>query len=132
MAAAALLLPSMAVPESRVADRSAGRRIERNRAREFQNRHPEVLYVQVGTRASARDAGPNVAVMSNSHNVTLNATVRTLDSDAPARGNLILSAAQKGHCAGCAVHAADAAPRSRGSRARGSRCRSVVCTASTP
>ena len=91
------LLPSMAVPESRVASGAPGAALRATAHVTFKVIIPKVLYVRVGTASeNALDPG-NVAVMSNGHNATLNAALRTPDSNVPARGNLILnSAARKG------------------------------------
>ena len=56
---------------------------------------PTVLSLEVGTGVGTGGdhslGAETVSIISNSHNVTLNAAVRT--SDSPARGNVILSAA---------------------------------------
>jgi hypothetical protein len=134
-AAAAWLLPSTAVPESRVASGAPAAALSATARVTFKIIIPKVLYVRVGNaNENVLDPG-NVAVMSNSHNATLNAALRTLDSNAPARGNLILnSAARKGiaqnaHCSPT-DRAAPAAAASGGDGHGGAS--QIVCTVSMP
>ena len=134
--AGAWLLPSMAVPESRIASGAPGAARSATAHVTFKIIIPKVLYVRVGNVSeNALDAG-NVAVMSNGHNATLNAALRTLDSKAPARGNLILnSAARKGIAqnAQCSPAADRAAPAAAASSGDGnSTAPQIVCTVSTP
>jgi hypothetical protein len=134
-AAAAWLLPSMAVPESRVASGAPGAALSATARVTFKIIIPKVLYVRVGNASeNALDPG-NVAVISNSHNATLNAALRTPDSNAPARGNLILnSAARKGIAQNAQCSLADrAAPTAAASSGdANSAAPQVVCTVSMP
>jgi hypothetical protein len=133
--AAAWLMPSMAVPESRVASGAPGAALTTPARVAFKIIIPKMLYVRVGdVTENALDAGM-VAVMSNSHNATLNAALRTLDSSAQARGNLILtSAAKKGIAqnAQCSL-AHSAVPAAAASSAdRNGAARQLICTVSMP
>lgn len=132
-AAAAWLLPSMAVPESRVASGAPGTALSASARVTFKIIIPKVLYVRVGNVSeNVLDAG-NVAVMSNGHNATLNAALRTLDSTAPARGNLILnSAARKGIAQNAQCSLADRAAPAAASGDGNSGAPQIVCTVSTP
>ena len=141
------LLPSMAVPESRVAGGAPGAALHATAHVTFKVIIPKVLYVRVGTASeNALDPG-NVAVMSNGHNATLNAALRTPDSNVPARGNLILnSAARKGIAqnAQCALSDrallsdraslsdTDSLPAAAPSGDGNSPAPQLVCTVSTP
>jgi len=133
--AGAWLLPSMAVPESRIASGAPGAALSATARVTFKIIIPKVLYVRVGNVSeNALDAG-NVAVTSNGHNATLNAALRTLDSNAPARGNLILnSAARKGIAQNAQCSPAEwAAPAAAASSGDGnSAAPQIVCTVSTP
>jgi hypothetical protein len=133
--AGAWLLPSMAVPESRVASAAPGAARSATARVAFKIIIPKVLYVRVGNVSeNALDPG-NVAVMSNSHNATLNAALRTVDSNAPARGNLILnSAARKGIAQNAQCSLTDrGAPAAAASSSDGnSAAPHVVCTVSMP
>ena len=88
--------------------------------------------MQVGNAHDRALGARTVAVMSNSHNVTLNATTR--DSNDPARGNVILSAAarkgiaQDAQCTLGLVRAAPAMPRGAGNVAS----QAMICTVSMP
>ena len=96
---AALLLPWAAVPESRVETAAANAALQATAHVNFKIVIPQVLYLHVGADAAAADT---VAIMSNSRNVWLTATVRPSDDRMVARasaaanagrGNVILSAA---------------------------------------
>jgi hypothetical protein len=130
---AASLLPSIAVPESRVAAAAPGAALSATARLTFKIIVPQVLYLQVGSLSERVLGADTVAVMSNGHDVSLNASLRPLDSHAPARFDLILNgAARKGvaqdaHCspapraaAPVAVPAGDAGTRQ------------VLCTVSMP
>jgi hypothetical protein len=61
---------------------------------------PKVLYLRVNGGNEPIDGAPidgaqTVAVMSNSRNVSLNATIRTSDSDVHARGVVLGASARK-------------------------------------
>jgi hypothetical protein len=104
MSLAALLLPSMAAAESHMQTKASGTASVAAARVNFKIVIPTVLYMQVGNaadRALRADRPPGgdrtlgaetVAIMSNSRNVTLNATVRRPDSDAALRGNVVRSA----------------------------------------
>src|ERR1700736_6154841 len=118
MGIAALLLPLMVAAGSHIqteAARAATAHVN------FKIIIPTVLSMQVGN-ASDRALGlgaETVAIMSNSRNVSLNATVR--DSGVPARGSVILRASAR------KVIAQDALCTVGDAQAR-----RVVCTVSMP
>ena len=114
---AASLLPSMAVPESRVAAGAAGTAQSATARLTFKIIVPQVLYERIL-------GAETVAVMSNGHDVALNATVRPLDSNATARFDLILNgAARKG-----VAQDAQCSPAPRAAVG----ARQVICTVSMP
>jgi hypothetical protein len=131
LSSAALLLPTMAVPESRMETGQTGAPLQATAHLNFKIVIPKVLYLHV---AGAGDRGAQtVAIMSNSRNVWLTATVRTADdrestNSATARGNVILSAAAR------KVIAEDAACRLSGPRVTGdsAAANQLICTASMP
>jgi hypothetical protein len=139
--AGAWLLPSMAVPESRVASGAPGAALSATARMTFRIIIPKVLYVRVGN-ASENSLDPgNVAVMSNGHNATLNAALRTPDANARDRDNLILnSAARKGIAQNAQCSLSDsgaqsdrgAPPAAASSGDENSRSPRLVCTVSTP
>jgi hypothetical protein len=92
----ASLLPSMAVPESRVAAAAPGTAQSATARLTFKIIVPQVLYLQVGSLGERVLGADTVAVMSNGHDVALNATQRPLDSNAPARDLILNGAARKG------------------------------------
>jgi hypothetical protein len=121
MSIAALLLPSVVTAESHIQTKAASTALAAPARVNFKIVIPTTLSMHVGN-ASDRVAGAQtVAIMSNSRNVTLSATVRTPDADALAHGNVILSAAAR------KVIAQDA-PCAPGD----ARARRVVCTVSMP
>jgi hypothetical protein len=133
--AGAWLLPSMAVPESRVASGAPGGALSATARVTFKIIIPKVLYVRVGNESENALGPGNVAVVSNNHNATLNASLRTVDSNAPARGNLILnSAARKGIAqnAQCALADRGAPAAAASTSDRNSAPSQVVCTVSMP
>jgi hypothetical protein len=129
MGSAALLVPMMAVPESRIQTEGAGTGLQATAHLNFKIVIPKVLYLHVAG-ANDRDAH-TVAIMSNSRNVWLTSTLRTPEphaSDAAAHGTVILSAAAR------KIIAQDTActlsePRA-GRAAAGAT--QLVCTASMP
>jgi hypothetical protein len=136
--AAASFLPSPALPDSRGASGAPGTALRATARVNFKIIIPQVLSLRVGdVSASALGAG-TVAVMSNGHNATLNASLRTLDATTPARGNLILNgAARKGIAqdAQCSLAGAPATADSSGagnSGAGNGGTRQVICTVSMP
>jgi hypothetical protein len=138
MGSAALLVPMMAVPESRIQTAVAGTALQATAHLNFKIVIPKVLYLHVED-AGDRDS-QTVAIMSNSRNVWLTATVRppeTRGSDAAIhpsansvspRGNVVLSAAARKIIAqdtACTVS------EPRGGRAPAGATQ-LVCTASMP
>jgi hypothetical protein len=128
MSSAALLVPMMAVPESRIQTEGAGTGLQATAHLNFKIVIPKVLYLHVAS-PNVRDA-QTVAVMSNSRNVWLTATLRTpgaQGSDA-AHGNVMLSAAAR------KVIAQDTACTSSEPRAGrpSTGATQLVCTASMP
>jgi hypothetical protein len=104
MSSAALLVPMMAVPESRIQE-GAGTGLQATAHLNFKIVIPKVLYLHV---AGVNDRDPQtVAIMSNSRNVWLTATLRVPEvqgsdgalrasaNSAAAHGNTILSAAAR-------------------------------------
>jgi hypothetical protein len=131
MGSAALLVPMMAVPESRIQTEGTGAGLQATAHLNFKIVIPKVLYLHV-TSANDRDA-QTVAIMSNSRNVWLTATLRTppqtqgTDVAAP-HGNVILSAAARKIIAqdtACTLSEPRANPASAGAT-------QLVCTASMP
>jgi hypothetical protein len=121
MGIAISLLPFTAVPESRVQTGAANAPLSATAHLNFKIIIPKVLYLQVGNGNDRVLDAQTVAVLSNGHNVSLNATVRSADAGMHARSNVILnSAARKGI-------AQDAQCRPGGPASR-----PVICTVSTP
>jgi hypothetical protein len=136
MGSAALLVPMMAVPESRIQTEGTRTGVQATAHLNFKVVIPKVLYLQV-EGVNDRNA-QTVALMSNSRNVWLTATLRTPpDADAAARsaansaaahGNVMLSAAahkiivQDTACTLSEPRAGRAAPGAT----------QLVCTASMP
>jgi hypothetical protein len=135
MSSAALLVPMMAVPESRIQE-GAGTGLQATAHLNFKIVIPKVLYLHV---AGANDRGAQtVAIMSNSRNVWLTASLRTpevQDSDGAIRSSansaaahVILSAAAHKVIAqdtACALSEPRAGRPSAGAT-------QLVCTASMP
>jgi hypothetical protein len=123
---AALLLPLSATPESHILAPTANSKSNATAHVDFKIIIPRVLYLRVSDADTAAvDAPPNtVAVMSNSHNVALTATVRS--GAGSVAGNVILSAAARKTIAQDAVCAA---PAAAGPAAPANR---LICTASMP
>ena len=100
----AVLLPSMVAAESHLQTKAVGTASVATARVNFKIVIPTVLYLQVGNAADRalgadrplgadrRLGAETVAIMSNSRNVTLNASVRRPDSDVPLRGNVIRGA----------------------------------------
>jgi hypothetical protein len=136
MSATALLLPLMAVPESRIESQSASSASSTAAHVNFKVVIPQVLYLHVAP-ANDDTAGANtVGVMSSGRNVTLNATIRTTDSNISARRNVILNAAarkaivQDAQCA--PAPPPGGAPPGGSPVSPGTGTRAVICTASMP
>ena len=129
------MLPLTAIPESRVETAAPGTALVATAHVNFKIIVPKVLYLQVGNSNDRAIGAETVAVMSNSHNATLNATVRTLESNAPARGNLILSAAGRNiiaQDAKCSLGAGRAPPARAAAMTGPIAARQVICTISMP
>lgn len=137
----ALLLPVTIAAESRIQTGAAKAALSASAHVNFKIVIPKVLYMNVGSGTDRAVGAETVAIMSNGHNVTLNASVRLHDSEGPAHGSTILSAAarkvieQDAQCT--AVPAAAVPSRSRATRTAGadlsnSGDRQVICTASMP
>lgn len=103
MSTASLLLPLTAIPESQVQTAASGVAVAVTAHVNFKVIIPQLLSLQIGDTNSLALNGGMVAIMSNGHNVALNATERTA-GNTHAYTNLILSsAARKGiaqhvHC----------------------------------
>ncbi|HEV7614493.1 MAG TPA: hypothetical protein VGO37_21625 [Steroidobacteraceae bacterium] len=89
--AAILLLPSMVSAESHIQAVALNDAPTATARVNFKIVIPRVLYVRLGTGNDRAVGAETVAIMSNSRNVTLNATIRTPGSSA--QGNVILSSA---------------------------------------
>ncbi len=128
-----LLPPTKAEAESRIQTGAANATLNATAHVNFKIVIPKVLYLHVdGGTAGAQ----TVAVMSNGRNVSVNATIRTPDSNVPARGNLILSAAARkiiAQDARCMPLSAPGAAPPAGIQSPGSiGTRQVICTVSMP
>ena len=88
----AVLLPSMVAAESHLQTKAVGTASVATARVNFKIVIPTVLYLQVGNAADRALGAETVAIMSNSRNVTLNASVRRPDSDVPLRGNVVRGA----------------------------------------
>ena len=132
---ATLLVPSTAVPESRVGTGAPNAALSAAAHLNFKIIVPKVLYLRVGSAYERLLGAQTVAVMSNGHNATLNATLRTLDLNAPARGNLILNAAARkviAQDAHCTLGPGGAAAARAESKSANAGAPQVVCTLTMP
>ena len=86
MSSAALLLPISTGAESHLQMGAPGAALKATAHVDFKIIIPPVLYLDVSDHGIRVPGAQPVAVMSNSRNLTLNATVRTSDSDVHARG----------------------------------------------
>jgi hypothetical protein len=134
MSMAALLLPLMVAADSHIQTKAASAALAATSHVDFKIVIPTVLYMHVesGNDRTTRGA-ETVAIMSNSRNVTLDATVRTPESEVHARGGAILSASARkiiAQDAPCTVGNAAAPMVARG-RAK-AEDRRMVCTVSMP
>jgi hypothetical protein len=121
MGIAISLLPLTAVPESRVGTGAPNAPLSSAAHLNFKIIIPKVLYLQVGNGEDRVLDAQTVAVQSNGHTVSLNATVRSADDPIHARGNVILnSAARKGIAQNAQC------------RPAGQASRPIICTVSTP
>lgn len=124
---AALLLPMAAVPESRIETPAANSAMQATAHLNFKIVIPKVLYLHVAG-ANDRDA-QTVAIVSNSRNVWLTASVRTTEPrGSAAHGNIILSAAARKVIAQDSVCTLSE-PRAHRAAAGATQ---LVCTASMP
>ncbi len=104
MSTASLLLPLTAVPGSHVQTAAPGAAVTATVHVNFKIIIPQVLSLQMADGNSLALNGETVAIMSNGHNVALNATESSAGTGTRAHHNLILSsAARKGiaqdaHC----------------------------------
>ena len=135
MSMAALLLPLMVAADSHIQTKAASAALAATSHVDFKIIIPTVLYLHVGSANDRTTRGvESVAIMSNSRNVTLNAVVRTPESDVHAHGSAILSASARkviAQDALCTVGDAAAAPViARGRVKAGDR--QMVCTVSIP
>jgi hypothetical protein len=124
MGSAALLLPLTAATESDIRSGAAGRSLSATAQINFKIVIPKILYLQVAPEANRLESLNTVAVMSNSHNVDLNASLRTAHSDGSVWGNVILSSAARKSIAQEATCTLDGQGALAGSR--------LICTASMP
>jgi len=136
MGTAALLLPMIVAAESHIQAETPGTATAAAAHVNFRIVIPKVLYLRVSDGNDRVAGAETVAVMSNSRNVTLNATVRTSDSDVHPRGGVILGAsarktiAQDALCTLGAAHPT-AAPAGAHRPAKVDD-REVICTVSMP
>ena len=124
MSGTALLLPLMAVPESRIASESASTASSTAAHVNFKIVIPQLLYLHVGPGNQGTSGADTVGIVSTGRNVTLNATIRAPDSRTPTRHNVILSAAARKAIAKDAQCTLTPAP--------GGASRTITCTASMP
>jgi hypothetical protein len=135
MGTAALLLPMMVAGESHIQTETAGTATTATAHVNFKIVIPTVLYLRVSGGNEPKEGAETVAVMSNSRNLALNATVRTSDSDVHARGVVLGTSgrktiAQDALCTlGNAAHAAAAPVSTRPAKAAD---RQAICTVSMP
>src|SRR5260370_9014961 len=88
MSVAALVLPSKGAAESHIQTAAASAALVSTARVNFKIIIPKVLYLRVGSGSDGTVGAETVAIMSNSRNVTLNAIVRTPESDVHARGSV--------------------------------------------
>jgi hypothetical protein len=131
MSAVAVLLPLTAATESQIRSGAPSASLSATAQLNFKIIIPKVLYLQVGREGDRIEGPQTVAIMSNSHNVELNASLRTAPADSsahgadgPAHGSVILSAGVRKAIAQEALCTLDGQPALAGSR--------LVCTASMP
>jgi hypothetical protein len=92
MGTVGLVLPLTAATESQIRTGAPSAPLSATAQLNFKITIPKVLYLQVGREGDRIEGPAAVAIMSNSHNVALNASLRTALADSSARGNVILSA----------------------------------------
>ena len=129
---AALLLPWAAVPESRVETAAANTALQATAHVNFKIVIPQVLYLHVGADAAPADT---VAIMSNSRNVWLTATVRSSDDRIVARASAVANAGRGDvilSAAGGKVIAQNTPCTAGETRPAGGGASHVICTVSMP
>jgi hypothetical protein len=124
MSTASLLLPLTAASESHVQTEAATAAVTATAGVNFKIVIPKVLSLQLGDDSSLALDTHSVNIMSNGHNVSLNATERTANLSSPARGNVILSSSARKGIAQVAQCSLD--------KKRSADSRMTVCTVSTP
>lgn len=140
MSTAALLLPLMVGAESHIQTQAAGTASVATAHVNFKIIIPKVLYLRVGSGSDRTADAETVAILSNTRNVTLNATVRTPGSDVHNRGSVVLGTSVLGASAGkviaqdalCAAGDAHATPAPAEPGHAKLNDRQVVCTVSMP
>ena len=136
MSAAALLLPLTAASESHLQTAAPTAPVTATGSVNFKIVIPKVLSLQMADGNSLSLDAQLVTIMSNGHNVSLNATERSANSSSHARGNVILSSAarkgvaQEAQCRLGNGRAAAAPAQTPGTPAADSRM--AVCTVSMP
>jgi hypothetical protein len=123
LASAALLLPLLAAADSQVQTGAARATLRATAHLDFRIVIPRVLSLDLASGVESVRGAQTVAIFTNSHNVTLAATVHASDE---ARGNIILNAAAR------KVIAQNAACMPGLSRAAAASASGVICTASMP
>jgi hypothetical protein len=124
MSTASLLLPLTAASESHVQTAAPTSRVTATASVNFKIVIPKVLSLQINDADRLSLDAQTVTIMSNGHNVSLNATARTAQSVAHAGGHLILNSASRKGIAQIAQCRLD-----NGIAAAG---RAAMCTVSTP
>jgi len=135
MSTAALLLPLMVAAESHIQTQTAGTAPAATAHVNFKITIPKVLYLRVGSGSDRTADAETVAIMSNSRNVTLNATVRTPEPGTRARGSVVLGASARkviAQDALCTAGDAHATPEPAEAGRVKVDDRQVVCTVSMP
>ena len=134
MSMAALLLPLMVAADSHIQTKAASAALAATSHVDFKIIIPTVLYMHVESANDRSTRGAEtVAIMSNSRNVSLDATVRTPESEVHARGGAILSASARkiiAQDALCTVGDTAAPMVARGRAKAGDR--RMICTVSMP
>jgi hypothetical protein len=128
MATAALLLPLTAATESQIRTGATSTSLSATAQLNFKIIIPKVLYLQLG-REGVRVEGPQtVTIVSNSRNVTLNASVDSSHADDTALGRVILSSGAR---KAISQEAVCTVGEQRGATAAANGGR-LLCTASIP
>ncbi|MEP6886571.1 MAG: hypothetical protein ABJC66_17620 [Gammaproteobacteria bacterium] len=140
MSTASLLLPLTAVPESHIQTAPPAAAVSAAGHVDFKIIIPKVLSLDMGDSNRLALDGATVSIMSNGHNVSLNATEHTASTSAHtsalSHSGVILSAAarkgiaQSAQCRLGSGRAAAAPAPARGTSAGDSRA--TICTVSMP